>query len=538
MPALFWLLVVLGVAFATPGFAHAALLKTAPAERAVLALAPAEAVLTFNEPVSVILARLIDAAGQTHELQGWRVEGGAVRVGLPERLPHGTLVLSYRVMSIDGHPIGGSLIFSVGAESGVTPAAAAPPGDVAAGAGLWLARLGFLAGLFLGVGGVFFARVFADERAATTLRPWLLPVLAVGAAAGLALIGLQGLDVLGVGLAGLLDGQSWAAGLASPFGRTALVGEAALGLAVAGLAAPRAAVARPLAVAGFLGTGLALSLSGHAASAPPQAVTATAVVLHALGVAFWIGALAPLALLLARRGEGATAALARFSQAIPFALVPLIGSGAILALVQLVSLSDLWTTAYGGILAAKLVAVAALLGLAARNRYALTRGVLAGDAGARRRLVRTVAAEVALAGLVLALVTSWRFTPPPRNLFAPPPAASGAPGAAPPAFVHVMNERIMVDVAFSAGRAGAMSVAIGVNDPLLAPVEVKAVTLRLANPGAGIEAFGTEATAGEPGKWRIDSLLIPLAGRWEVTVEVLVNDFETVSMTTPIDIAR
>ncbi len=37
-------------------------------------------------------------------------------------LPDGTHVLSWRVISADGHPVGGSLIFSIGAPSVQPPA--------------------------------------------------------------------------------------------------------------------------------------------------------------------------------------------------------------------------------------------------------------------------------------------------------------------------------------------------------------------------------------------------------------------------------
>ena len=43
---------------------------------------------------------------------------------LPEDLPQGTQIVSYRVVSEDGHPVAGSLVFSIGAVTG-----SAPPGD-------------------------------------------------------------------------------------------------------------------------------------------------------------------------------------------------------------------------------------------------------------------------------------------------------------------------------------------------------------------------------------------------------------------------
>ena len=67
----------------------------------------------------------------------------------------------------------------------------------------------------------------------------------------------------------------------------------------------------------------------------------------------------------------------------PAAVVALAASGGALAVIQLRQFDALWTTDYGLVLCAKLVAVAVLIALAAVNRYALTPRVVAGDADAR-----------------------------------------------------------------------------------------------------------------------------------------------------------
>src|SRR5215208_4873177 len=94
--------------------AHASLLETEPAEGQVLASAPSMVHLRFNEPVRPLVFRLFDAAGRTHENLPASSSGTILMVTLPAGLGTGSHVLSYRVTSIDGHPIGGSLTFSVG----------------------------------------------------------------------------------------------------------------------------------------------------------------------------------------------------------------------------------------------------------------------------------------------------------------------------------------------------------------------------------------------------------------------------------------
>ena len=50
-----------------------------------------------------------------------------------------------------------------------------------------------------------------------------------------------------------------------------------------------------LSALALAGVGLSLASSGHAASASPQWLTRPSMFLHGVGVAFWVGALAPLA---------------------------------------------------------------------------------------------------------------------------------------------------------------------------------------------------------------------------------------------------
>ncbi|MFO1183946.1 MAG: copper resistance protein CopC [Bauldia sp.] len=528
---LFLLVAWLGAGSPVPAIAHASLIGSEPANRAIVAAAPSEVTLTFNEAVTVIAVRLVDPGGAGHDL-AWRTGNGVVHAGLPANLRHGTSVVSYRVMSADGHPIGGSLLFSLGAE---TTAAAPPVSDLAVGLGIYFSQLAFFAGLILGVGGVaFLAWMVPNSDRSAIARP-LRALLAVGSLGAVLSLGLQGLDVLGKPLAAIADPVSWAAGLASAYGPTVLVAGAALLLAAVALA-QAGPLARLLATVAVLALGFGFSLSGHAASAPPAGLTAPAVLVHGLAAALWAGALLPL-FLLSRPGRPFAKPLAAFSRVVPLVILPLTLAGGMLIVVQLTSPSDLWTTAYGRVLSAKLAALAGLFALAAANRFGLTERALRGDGPARRAMRRIVAAEAALAVLILALVAGWRFTPPPRSVF----AAGAAPARAAinaPAYLHVMNETVMVDVFFSGGRPGRMEAAITVTDPQLAPKGAKGVRLRLANPAAGIEGIDAEATAGQDeGKWRIEDLLVPVSGRWDVTVTVLINDFEDVSMTAPMVIS-
>ena len=86
----------------------------------MLALAPKTVQLRFNEAVTPAAIGLIDAAGKTRDDATVRAAGETIVVTLPDDLPRGTQVVSYRVISEDGHPVAGSMVFSIGAATEVS----------------------------------------------------------------------------------------------------------------------------------------------------------------------------------------------------------------------------------------------------------------------------------------------------------------------------------------------------------------------------------------------------------------------------------
>ena len=420
--AAIWLFLAFGCVAAS---AHATLVRSEPADGAVLAAAPDGLVLVFNEPVSPLVLRLVGADGESVPLDDVAVSQETVTVGLPAGLGDGGWVVSWRVVSGDGHPIGGSVVFSVGtggAGSAVRPVA----GDDETG---WPLRTAIAAtraliyvGLFVGIGGVFFAAFVAPPPVAG-LRAMAF-ALAAAPIAVLLSVSLQGLDARGLPLAEVARAESWRAGFATSYGTAALVAVLAALPALVGLGTG-GNIRRGLAVAALVALGSAFALTGHASAAPPQWLMRPAVFVHTVGVAMWVGALVPLGcLLLSAHDHGSVAALRRFSRMIPWVVAPLVASGVILAIVQVGTLGALVTTGYGVVLLAKGVLLVVLFVLAALNRMALTQPALAGDAVATRRLAASVAAEIVIVAAILAVVALWRFTPPPRAFAGPAPAAS------------------------------------------------------------------------------------------------------------------
>src|SRR3954453_21576705 len=134
-------------------WAHAALVATEPRDGSMVGQPPDKVRLRFNEPVTPALVRLIDADGKARGDAVVKPDGETVEIMLPANLPAGTQVVSYRVISADGHPVAGSMMFSVGmGNSGTAPASS----DSILDSLIWLSRIGLYLGLFVGVGGVFF----------------------------------------------------------------------------------------------------------------------------------------------------------------------------------------------------------------------------------------------------------------------------------------------------------------------------------------------------------------------------------------------
>ena len=503
-----------------PARAHATMVSSDPPDGAVTPTPPAQLVLTFNEPVSPLVLRLVRPDSTVTVLDASVARDASLAIATPAGLGQGTHVLSWRVVSLDGHPISGTVVFSIGAPS-AGPDFAMDRTDPSVAAALWACKLVLYIGLFAGVGGSFF-------------RTWLTPrhegagpilaTLVLGLVAAPVAVGLQGADALGVPLEGILHKTVWQAGLETSFGPTAIAAAFAL---LAGLFALRAPprFARGLSLLGLLAIGVALALSGHASAASPHWFTRPAVFVHAVTVAFWVGSLVPLAAAL--RADAGTAVLAEFSRAIPGVLAALVVSGAALAIIQVEAPDLLLSTAYGRLLCAKLLLVALLLMLAAWNRFRFTPAVAAGHDAARHHLRRTIAIELAIMTVVLGLVAAWRFTPPPRAL---------AIAAAQPAFVHIHTAEAMAEVTLQPGHAGVVRADIIIMNGDFDGLDARQVELTIENAAAGIEAISRPATKGADAIWRVEQFPIPRGGRWDVRVDILVNDFEKVRLDGQIDI--
>jgi copper resistance protein C len=97
--------------------AHAVLVKSAPASRAVLMLPPSHVELTFNERLEPAYSTVSVWAAGDQRVDDGKIAITAdnprrVSVGVPS-LKQGSYTVKYRVLSVDGHLVEGTFPFEI-----------------------------------------------------------------------------------------------------------------------------------------------------------------------------------------------------------------------------------------------------------------------------------------------------------------------------------------------------------------------------------------------------------------------------------------
>ncbi|MFN3890622.1 MAG: copper resistance CopC/CopD family protein [Beijerinckiaceae bacterium] len=509
------LLAAVVFAFSCAGaLAHAYLVESRPADGDLLREAPRFVELLFNEPVEITTASHVDPGGEVSRLPVAPGKASRVEIALPAGIAEGSHLVSYRVVSEDGHTVGGSVVFSVGRASGGRRAGEDEPTINLSplSAPLVLARFLLLVGLVFGAGAAAFAALF---RPARDLRPFVLATLAAGALAAFVSIGLQGADAHGLGLAALNDRAMWRSGLRLPQGVGALVALIAIASASAALFVTGAA-ARTLGLAAVAFAAIALAWGGHARLWRPEALMQGFVFAHVACAIIWAGALLPLAN--ASRSPDFASVLRRFSVVAAPLYIVLIASGASLALTQFFGPRDAFETAWGMTLAAKLALAGVVTLFAVINRTLFTPAALRGDRGALKLLRRSIRFEAALAVAILAAASAWRLTPPPVSLGAPNQRAFQ---------IHIHGTQAMASMAIRPARAGPVHVRIEPKAADLSPLRVQEVDLSLTPDAPGVAPIRRKARlVSGVNVWEVEDLTIPAPGTWRIRVDLLIDDFD------------
>jgi putative copper resistance protein D len=184
----------------------------------------------------------------------------------------------------------------------------------------------------------------------------------------------------------------------------------ATGLRVIGLLTIAIALAGPhrlvnLALGGAVIASTSFAWTGHVWAASQIAAPAL-LSLHLVGLAYWLGALVPLAIATREEDLQRLAVVVHsFGVVAVVVVAALVAAGALVLALLLSAPSELWTTEYGRLVTAKLGFVTCLLGVASFNKLRLTPRLRALDRAALTVLRRSIRVEIGL-GLIILLVTA------------------------------------------------------------------------------------------------------------------------------------
>jgi copper transport protein len=524
------LAIVLGAV--APASAHAELVSSDPAEGAVLDSAPATVTLTFSEPFRLTSQELaVDDAERDPVASSAGASGTEVEVDLADAadLPGGTYVVSWNVLSGDGHPISGALTFSVGApstsvvtppEAQSSPRAVTVLRDVLAG--LSLVGLLLAAGLALFVALVL-PRSWPGSEVRARLRAWTLGAAVAGATGALLGTPLAAAYAQGLGL----DAAPGAVGLSLVVNDVLAAAMVVLGLTVIALAATGAPPDRTRGLLLVGGAAVALagpSVVGHTRAFTPSPLLMVADVLHVGAGAVWLGGLVGLVLslrALAGRELLAAQVLARFSTLAGGLLLAFAVTGTFLAWRILGSWGGLVQTAYGWLLLTKIALALVVVGLGGWNRWRTLPAVAAAVGyGDRERAAVTVTRTVRVEAVLLVVllgVTGFLTNQSPRP--APVTAPSGTTGVG-----TATAGDLRVLAVMDPRRTGSNTVLVQVQDasgePYDPPVN-PVVELR----ADGLDLGAVTMTPIAAGTYR-GQVVVPRAGEWEVQVSIALGRFD------------
>ena len=429
------------LAWVATAYGHAAYVGSEPAPGQRLERSPGRVVLVFTEPLNGRLARatLREADGGAAVAASVRPEGRRLVIVPARELDTGAYRVDWHTVSTeDGHALEGAFSFGVRADAGAAPALETGPlarwgiVRIAARIALYATVLMLAAALLLPLligrprgwpvpeldpgdegGRVDLADVRARERRLRGDLAWAAVVAAVVATFADAADAARGLDVSRM--------ADYLGGNVAGIGR-ALVVVALLAAALLRDRRPRAAAAAVVVALG------AVAASGHAGSADPRVPSILNDWLHLLSGALWLGGISLLVLLwwpvvrFTRRGSRVAIArevLEPFGRIAVGAFLVAVTTGLVSLVTQLGRVAALWDTAYGRLLAVKIVVVGLIATASFLHARRLRPRLLDGDEGERveRRHWTLWRSEPWLGLAVIAAVAGLvAFPLPPRQL--------------------------------------------------------------------------------------------------------------------------
>lgn len=408
----------------TPAYAHAVITDSDPRSGSLLTAAPSEVQVTFNEPVARVGNGLTVIAPNGDKASVGKAsvaDNGRVLIAKLRRDgPQGTYLVSYRLVSADGHPVSGGFTYSVGRTS-TTPTAPEDETqlvDPLVRAAMSTGRLATYVGACLIAGAVLMLLTLWPSRLDTAV------VRRLGWAGWWALVAGTVLWLVAqvpYGFGGGLftsDSAAWRETLSSELGISLLIRLALLAAVVPWL--------RRVLSGGDVRRGARIGLwgllaavaatfpfAGHPASSVGKYLAIPADAVHVAAMAIWLGGLIVLVAVTLRRANERelVAILPTWSRWALLAIGAVILTGAVQALLAVGHVSALTSTRYGALVLAKIAGVVVIAVLAAcARRWVL--GYLRQRGDGIQVLRRVVIAEIVAAAVVLGVATALVQTPP------------------------------------------------------------------------------------------------------------------------------
>ncbi len=408
---------------APSAMAAAVVQQVIPGDAQRLTHSPADVRVTFSEPVQLLQrgdASVVTASGESvTESGGAHVSAdnaALMIVPVQPRLAPGSYTTRWRVMSPDGHVVGGATVFAVGDVPIGTPYLGGPGGVTGPSeTSAWAVAARWIE--LVGIGGLVALMLFRLLVWRATWRPPAdVPAGARDAALAwardawwisfgvLALVALFGeVCVLVVKTAGAMGTSVWGA-LGDPAGIVRVLADTRFGSVLqvrtfalfilfaigvwrfhAEYRTDRAPAPDDadgglwpgllMLAAGLVALG-SISAQGHASVTSMPVLQISADALHATSAAFWVGGLVLMAIWLLRLptvvGEGGRTiggiVLARFSSLALIAVALIVLTGVVRAFGEMSSPADLWRTSYGWTLLVKIGLLAVVGVMALRSR--------------------------------------------------------------------------------------------------------------------------------------------------------------------------
>lgn len=543
-----------------PGYGHASVVRSDPADNSVLAVPPEQITIWFTEPVAVDFStfRMIDIQGQTIKLDGIRrdeADHKIITLLLPE-ISSGVYSIHWNVLSeADGHDTQGVLAFGIGSDADLNAAQTVTADTAVPWVEVVLRWLNF--SLLAAVTGALAVRYLilrkseADDRVGTAVQAaqariltWTLRFTAGLFIAGLLLITYQISNLLQT----LPDsatfwGTGWKLLTLSRWGYLWLARQVVILLLWAAWRLIQSNQQHPESsllglIAAFFTVALTIiqALNSHAAAVETSQTLAVAVdTLHLIGVGLWLGGMLALIiglLPLVRHNRSlfrplVEAGWGRFGLMAAFSVALIILTGIYNTGRQVASIDALLTTFYGQSLLSKMGLMMLMGGVGLVNSMLLHPRAAAPLAKllnrsknwtpfSARRLPQLVLVEMGLGLLVILFVGLVTSAPNPNG----------------PEFMPFDQDRVLgtvsepVDdmlISFSAkpNRPGQNVFLVrAASSRRPQPAEVLRVITRLTYLEDEIGTISVDAQEIDEGQYHIGGSYFSLPGRWAVEVVV------------------